>query len=324
MHSPASRFRLIAALAASALLVACVDSSDADLEAYQAEQDAAVSEIADMLQDSYTPQPSTSATKQSRYQTEPDYQDHRSYESYPSQHAEPPIQREVIDPRNDSSGQSGRDDNRGVYYHNSVDWEWLKQPGGVVPGGRIYNETGNMNCSTGFLASRGERVFIITAGHCGGRGDQFYVEDAQGNWAYAGEMVESYLEQSADGSVIGADIGLIELTGNAQYSSTLPLDLPLRGWITPQEAQARGMMICRLGATTGYSCGEFDSIGNNGLFYFRSITDRGDSGGAIFAVDNSGVWAVGVNSNVSDANKTLVGAMEIGSAIEYWGLTIHG
>ena len=54
MHSPASRFRLIAALAASALLVSCGDSSDADLEAYQAEQDAAVSEIADMLQDSYT------------------------------------------------------------------------------------------------------------------------------------------------------------------------------------------------------------------------------------------------------------------------------
>lgn len=321
MSSSAPRFRLLAVLAASALLAACGDSSDAELEAYQAEQDAAVSEIADMLQDSYTPQGSTTTAQQSHYQAEPEYQDQQSY---PSQHAEPPIQREVIDPRNDSTGQSGRDDNRGVYYHNSVDWEWLKQPGGVVPGGRIYNETGNMNCSTGFLASHGDRVFIITAGHCGDRGDQFYAQDAQGNWAYAGEMVESYLEQGADGSVIGADIGLIELTGDAQYSSTLPVDLPLRGWITPQEAQARGMMICRLGATTGYSCGEFDSIGNNGLFYFRSITDRGDSGGAIFAVDNSGVWAVGVNSNVSDSNKTLVGAMEIGSAIEYWGLTIHG
>lgn len=323
MPSSAPRFRLLAVLATSALLAACGDSSDAELEASRASDDAAVSEIAEMLQDSYTPQASTTTAQQSHYQAEPEYQD-QYQQSYPSQAAEPPIQREVIDPRNDSTGQSGRDDNRGVYYHNSVDWEWLKQPGGVVPGGRIYNETKNGYCSTGFLASHGERVFIITAGHCGDRGDQFYVQDAQGNWAYAGEMVESYIERAASGGIVGADIGLIELTGDAQYSSTLPVDLPLRGWITPQEAQARDMMICRLGATTGYSCGEFDSIGNNGLFYFRSITDRGDSGGAIFAVDNSGVWAIGVNSNVSDSNKTLVGAMEIGSAIGYWGLTIHG
>ncbi|OFT56562.1 hypothetical protein HMPREF3151_10135 [Corynebacterium sp. HMSC05H05] len=181
-----------------------------------------------------------------------------------------------------------------------------------------------MTCSTGFLASADGRLFIITAGHCGNRGDQFYVEDSRGNWAFVGEMVESYLEQDENGSIFGADIGLIEITGDAKYSSTLPVDLPLRGWITPQEAQARGMAICRLGATTGYSCGQFEEVGNNGLFYFRNINDRGDSGGAVFAADNSGVWAIGVSSNVSDTNKTRLGAMEIGSAIQHWGLTIHG
>ncbi|OFK60446.1 hypothetical protein HMPREF2808_06710 [Corynebacterium sp. HMSC078A10] len=179
-------------------------------------------------------------------------------------------------------------------------------------------------CSTGFLASRGERLFIITAGHCGKLGDQFYVQDAQNNWAYVGEMVESYLQEDAHGGIYGTDIGLIELLGDARYTSSLPLDLPMQGWITPQEAQQRNMMICRLGATTGYSCGEFEDFGNGGLFYFRSITDRGDSGGAVFAANNSGMWALGVNSNVSDNNKTRVGAMEIGSAINHWGLTIHG
>ncbi|WP_070475527.1 S1 family peptidase [Corynebacterium sp. HMSC05H05] len=315
-------------LVISALLTGCSGTSDDDLEAYRAEQDAAVADIAEMLNSPgsqptiSSPAPETTTASQRSYsRSESNYQNHSNYSG---QRVEPPIRRDVIDPKNDASGQSGRDDNRGVYYHNSVDWEWLKQPGGVVPGGRIFNETQSMTCSTGFLASADGRLFIITAGHCGNRGDQFYVEDSRGNWAFVGEMVESYLEQDENGSIFGADIGLIEITGDAKYSSTLPVDLPLRGWITPQEAQARGMAICRLGATTGYSCGQFEEVGNNGLFYFRNINDRGDSGGAVFAADNSGVWAIGVSSNVSDTNKTRLGAMEIGSAIQHWGLTIHG
>lgn len=318
---------MISALGFSALLTGCSGSSDDDLEAYRAEQESLVADVAEML-DVSSSQPTvsssasetTTATQRSYSRPDSNYQDRSNLAN---QRVEPPIRRDVIDPRNDASGQSGRDDNRGVYYHNSVDWEWLKQPGGVVPGGRIYNKNQNMICSTGFLASGDGRLFIITAGHCGNRGDQFFVEDSRGDWAYVGEMVESYVEQDENGSIFGADIGLIEITGDAKYSSTLPVDLPLRGWITPQEAQARGMAICRLGATTGYSCGEFEEIGNNGLFYSRNINDRGDSGGAIFAADNSGVWAVGVSSNVADTNKTRLGAMEIGSAIQYWGLTIH-
>lgn len=328
MSSPVpSRLRVISALMISALLTGCSDSSDDDLEAYRAEQDAAVDDIAEMLNDSgsrptvsYSASETTTATQRSYSRSDANYQDH----SKPSgQRVEPPIRRDIIDPSNDKSGQSGRDDNRGVYYHNSVDWKWLEQPGGVVPGGRIYNNTQSTICSTGFLASGDARLFIITAGHCGNRGDQFYVEDSHGNWAYVGEMVESYVERDENGGIFGADIGLIEITGDAKYSSALPIDLPLRGWITPQEAQARGMAICRLGATTGYSCGEFEEIGNNGLFYFRNISDRGDSGGAIFAADSSGVWAIGVTSNGADTNKTRLGAMEIGNAIQYWGLTIH-
>lgn len=319
---------MISALIISALLAGCSGSSDDDLEAFRSEQDAIAADIAEMLNDpgsqpaaSYSASETTAATQRTYSRPDSNYQDHSGHSG---QRVEPPIPRDVIDPRNDASGQSGRDDNRGVYYHNSVDWEWLKQPGGVVPGGRIVNKTQNTMCSTGFVASGDGRMFIITAGHCGNRGDQFYVVDSHGNSTYVGEMVESYLEQDENGGIVGADIGLIEISGDAKYSSTLPVDLPLRGWITPQEAQARGMAICRLGATTGYSCGEFEAIGKNGLFYFRNISDRGDSGGAIFAVDNSGVWAVGVTSNVADTNKTRLGAMEIGSAIQFWGLTIHG
>ena len=298
-----------AALSTAALLTACGDSGDpGDSEPTTTSQNSAAAEISDMLNDP-APVRTAAETATSSANTQ--------------QYDEPPIDRRAIDPGNDASGQRGRDDNLGIYYHNSTDWQWLKQPGGVVPGGRIYNETRNGECSTGFLASKGERLFIITAGHCGERGDEFYVQDSNDNWAHAGTMVESLWQQDAQTSEFGADIGLIELSGEARYSSSLPLDRPLRGWITPEEAQARGMAICRLGATTGYSCGEFTEVGRDGQFYFRNITDRGDSGGAVFAVNDQGAWAVGVTSNGADTNKTMVGAMGIAGAIQHWGLTIH-
>lgn len=238
--------------------------------------------------------------------------------------ADPPIQRNQIDPNNDPSGKTGADDNLGIYYHNSTDWKWLEQPGKIVPGGRIGNRTMNAMCSVGFIASYGERVFIVTAGHCGNQGDEIVVGDSAGNYIPAGEVVESYVEQGAGGAIVGTDIGLIELYPDVPVDSSLPVGLPLKGYITPQEAQSRNMAICRLGATTGYSCGKFEDIGNNGLFYYRSINDRGDSGGAVFAVDSDGVWGLGVSSNVADTNKTYAGAMEVASAMEHWGLTLHG
>lgn len=244
----------------------------------------------------------------------------------PTPRVAPPVDPSRIDPHNDPSGRSGMNDNLGIYYHNSVDWEWLKYPELVSPGVRIYNATTHGSCSAGFIASRGDRLFLITAAHCGNRGDQFLIQNRQGQQYVFGEMVESYLEQDARGSITGADIGLIELYDDAkQYvSSALPTSSKLQGWLTPQEAAQRGMAFCRLGATTGYSCGKFGEIGNNGLFYYRNINDRGDSGGVIFALDDSGAWAVGVSSNVSDTNKTYAGGMEIAGAIQHWGLTLHG
>lgn len=237
-----------------------------------------------------------------------------------------PVAPKQIDPQNYDSGRSARDNDGGIRYHNSVDWEFLKAPGKITPGARIYKVGTSSFCSTGFIASLGDRAFIVTAGHCGDVGDQFLVEDRQGNTLVIGEMVESFVDYESDGSILGADIGLIEIYDEAkQYvDSSLPPGQQLKGYITPQYAQQQGMLICRIGSTTGYACGVFEDIGSDGQFYFRNIVDRGDSGGAIFALDDNGAYALGVTSNVSDFNKTLAGGMEIASAMEYWGLTLHG
>ena len=237
----------------------------------------------------------------------------------------PPVDPNRIDPQNNGAGWTARDDNLGILYHNRQDWVFLEAPGAVMPGGRIYNADGGNYCSTGFITSQGDRVFIVTAGHCGAVGHRFYITDPSGNRLTIGEMVESYVEGN-DVHIEGADIGLIEIYDEAKpyVDSALPMNEKLQGWLTPQEAQRRNMAICRLGSTTGYSCGTFVSIEPAGQFYYRNITDRGDSGGAIFAYDQSGVWALGVSSRVSDYNKTLAGGMEIAGAMQYWGLTLHG
>lgn len=264
------------------------------------------------------PQTSAQAAPQPSAQPQPQQQ----------QPQQPPVAQvdpQRIDPQNNGAGRVGRDDNLGIYYHNRVDWQFLQKPGAVVPGGAILNATQSTRCSTGFIASTGNRAFIVTAGHCGDVGDQFYIQDAQGGNMMIGEMVESYVERSGN-SIAGADIGLIEIYDDAKpyVDSALPMDQQLKGWITPEEAQRRNMGICRLGSTTGYSCGVFVSVEPAGQFYFRNISDRGDSGGAIFAYDDSGVWALGVMSRGSDHNPTLAGGMEIAGAMQYWGLTLHG
>lgn len=230
-----------------------------------------------------------------------------------------------LDPQNNGAGRAGRDDNLGILYHNRQDWLFLEAPGKIVPGGRIYNTRTGGYCSTGFIASRDNRAFIVTAGHCGNVGDQFLVEDSYGGQLVIGEMVESFVEGSST-AITGADIGLIELYDEAKphVDAALPLNEKLQGWITPQEAAKRDMTICRLGSTTGYSCGVMVGVEGAGQFSFRNIVDRGDSGGAIFAYDSSGPWALGVTSNGSDYNKTLLYGMEIAGAMQHWGLQLHG
>lgn len=246
------------------------------------------------------------------------------------QHAQPQqpqaqaVDPQRIDPRNNGAGVTGRDDNLGIYYHNKQDWLFLEAPGKVVPGAKIYN-VNKSYCSTGFIASRENRTFIVTAGHCGDVGDQFYVNDQYGGSLVVGEMVESFYERDNTG-FIGTDIGLIEIYDDAKpyVDSALPVNSRLKGWITPAQAGQGNMTICRLGATTGYSCGKFVEVDRAGQFVFRNIADRGDSGGAIFAFDGTDAWALGVTSNGSDYNKTLTSGMEIAGAMQHWGLTLHG
>ncbi|QGU01882.1 hypothetical protein CKALI_05040 [Corynebacterium kalinowskii] len=236
------------------------------------------------------------------------------------------IDRTKVDPEHDKSGERGRDDNLGILYHNSVDWEFLRYPEKVQPGVKIYNVQAQASCSAGFLAREKDKktLYLITAGHCGKKGDEFAIVNKEGKARKFGTMAASLVDRDAVGAIEGLDIGLIEISDPNLVSPKLPTSYELKGWMSPEKALEGENPICHLGATTGYSCGVPVSIDKDGQFYARGIYDRGDSGGAVFALSKDGAWAVGVASRVSDANKTKGGIMGISDALKGWNLALLG
>ncbi|MDO5730990.1 hypothetical protein [Corynebacterium sphenisci] len=202
-------------------------------------------------------------------------------------------------------------------YHSSEEWAWLEHPGQVIPGGRIINVDGDGACSTGFLVGHGSRRFILTAGHCGDVGDRFAVDDARGNTAWAGQMVESAYER-----VGGVDIGLIELTGTAPAEATPPVEEPLLGWAGADWLERTRPTICRLGYRTGLSCGDYLGVDESGIVHYEAITDHGDSGGMVVALADGGMYAIAVTSYQQPHDATRAAAMLVEPAMAHWDLTL--
>ena len=209
-------------------------------------------------------------------------------------------------------------------FHTSSGLKYLDGGANMVaPGVRIDNTTAGKHCSTGWLAARDGKNYIVTAGHCGKVGDKFSFTDATGRTYPLGEVVERDYEGTGQW-VEGPDIGLIYLYPNsAPWTPQLALDMgaEIRGWIPLSEID-RASQICRLGYRTGLSCGGFISSAANGQFRFDNISDHGDSGGPIFAQIAGAWYAVGINSTGSDTNATSRVASSIAAYMEHFGLQL--
>lgn len=200
--------------------------------------------------------------------------------------------------------------------HNSEDWLWLKSSKFVTPGSFILNKTKDTSCSTGWIVGADDRNFILTAGHCGDRGDEFYLPDGE---TYIGQMVESMYVEAG-----GADYGLIELSANAPVNSSPQFkDLKLLGWRGYDWIEENDPRICHLGYRTGLSCGDYLEITPGGNVTFRGFSDHGDSGGPVFALTDEGIYAVGVLSGSGIGDASRIYGMAIQPPMQRWGLTIY-
>lgn len=215
-----------------------------------------------------------------------------------------------------SAAPSGTDS---PIYHSSEDWGWLETPGKLVPGGGYTNETKGSTCSAGWIVSNEDRVFVLTAGHCGTAGDIVSVSDGYGRSVRVGEFVESRFAKAG-----GLDDALIEVWDTRYVDSSIPLSKKVLGWRGGTWLDQNRPTICRLGYRTGMSCGDYIQR-SDVILEHRNIIDHGDSGGPVFALtDDGNMYAVAVTSFLHEYDATRAGSALIEQPMTRWGLSIHG
>lgn len=238
---------------------------------------------------------------------------------------------DVKGPGHESSTLMGKKSTNERIYRKSEGWEILEYPPYVMPGGRFVVESADgsrSQCSFGWWVYNQDepsRHYVTSAGHCGEKGDQVYIQDNSGRYQKVGEFVWSAFDTENRSSPI--DHALIELTVSPQSVEGTPAvqNLKLVGWASAswlEEAQPR---ICRLGYRSGLSCGSYRGMVENYMFSYDNISDHGDSGGAIWAVspDNPReVYAVGMASYGFEEDATSAGASLLAPIMGEFDMTI--
>lgn len=165
------------------------------------------------------------------------------------------------------------------------------------------------SCTTAlsFTDTAGQH-YAVTAGHCGRVGDLVWPTNATHAYDYArevGHFIYSGL-YSGDGSKAdGVDIGIIQITDPERYMEVIgePIPTGIAEHIPPAER------VCKTGATTGYTCGEFVDTQRVQIVNAGADEDRetfgdiasvcaaaGDSGGPVFTEVHGRAVIIGVVS----------------------------
>jgi hypothetical protein len=149
---------------------------------------------------------------------------------------------------------------------------------------------GDPRCSTAFLArSRVDgRRFMMTAGHCGGRGTVWHVYQPRTNvWHRLGAMHNQSTAGNDDYGIIGID----NVPGwnprpyvyvHASPDTTLDPDYH----INDDSTSPVGTRVCLSGARSGTDCGRVEAVNVGGAGGFAQVdycSTGGDSGGSVYS-----------------------------------------
>jgi hypothetical protein len=191
-------------------------------------------------------------------------------------------------------------------------------------------------CTTGWVARRSDTnaLVLVTAGHCielnGGSGDE---------WRHAGtKLGNALLETWAEGA--DADVGLITVTTapatKNQVLTSLPNVVGQINAIRVSGLQLEGDALCRIGATSGRTCGTLTVYDitkpscNSNRTVCKNIdhtnevsfdSTGGDSGGPVFQFSPIPGYVIGYGTHV-DSEVDGPGANGWYSAIG-WGYTAY-
>lgn len=165
------------------------------------------------------------------------------------------------------------------------------------------------SCTSAFsFTGANGRAYAVTAGHCGRTGDLVWPTNAATAYDYTrevGKFIYSGMYGDADEATEGIDIGIVEITDRERTMDVIGKPIPTGIANHPHDLER----VCKTGATTGYTCGEFVAtqrvqiVNLDGDAEAQTEGDiasvcaaSGDSGGPVFTEINGRATVVGVVS----------------------------
>lgn len=205
-------------------------------------------------------------------------------------------------------------------------WDFLDKVDFATPGSRLIMVNPKTNershCSTGWIAksARGE-IYIITAGHCGEVGTRVLLPE--GNSKVNVEIGTIVLQEYDLAQ--NKDIALIRVTQVHRVRPEFQLPNPgVREFLFPNQLRNDRPIICNLGYKSGLACGRVIGMTtDNRTVDYLGYSKAGDSGGAVFALNNKGeVFPVGVVSRGYPNTLTRVLSTTLAETMLTYGLEL--
>lgn len=165
---------------------------------------------------------------------------------------------------------------------------WVRHADGGV-GGHLDSHAsseGFTKCTLGFafVGSDNEPRALI-AGHCG----DVHEELQSSNGTVVGRIADA---ANFTGTFDSPDTALVSFTPGVAVNSVLPGIAPVSGKLTLGDVERTSPVLCKLGVTTGLTCGPIDSKVRTpkSMIAFSAVGEQGDSGAP--------VWTYGANGEV--------------------------
>lgn len=174
----------------------------------------------------------------------------------------------------------------------------------------------NSLCTAGFVARnrRGAPV-MFTAGHCDTGGNVSLNSLKAGGTIPVAEFVATEYGGSSGEQ---HDVAVMKLEGSVPLNPAIADEIPVTGYLA---GVYNGMMLCKVGISTGRSCGRVVSSTASKVKFDAEIA-AGDSGGPVYAMKDDGTAAaVGITIRTADDDGMPVAEL-IGPWLERWGLSI--
>lgn len=215
-------------------------------------------------------------------------------------------------------------------YTGATDDGSLTYTDSLSPGAKIAVQRADgaeKSCSIGWIVTspaldngRG----ILTAGHCGGVGDQVTIKKRDRSTLQIGSIVRQ--ELSPDDPGVGEDYALIELTAAAagEISTDVspemqPVEQKDMSWVEENKPY-----ICARGFHQ-ITCGAYARPGVGKMFFSRGETESGDSGGAVWAIDpadKNTAYAIGIIRGTSGTEENQIAVKPIDDILGQWDLEL--